>query len=762
MTQLANYHKMIPVDDVVDLIDKAEKVELPANGKTDRTQCLNSLLDDLVGVYDATMRKYRSKKGDQYVPSKRGDFAESYANADEELSLDDSDYVPVAVAKADKDGLFFYIKTLHTVDVCAYKADPDNARAVSVHPLLFDMDANMDTKCKKAIDAVEHFEQVGSALIAGCDAPSTALKKWSTTSTATPGARTPDGTSGEDYCETIGSARHTNMALCEMSSCCKWDSSGQVGGPDDMGQCWSSIGQHDCQDTHVTAAASPDELTEGLPVPVRTTAGMTTDIASTSTTATATTTLTPSKPSGEPSGSQGGGQANTDGTANITAVTVTAGREDLVAAQLISQGYTAEQAKIAATMFHQDADAFGDDDGTPTTMAGVLMDMGIAERPAKAAVEKVEAIHRDQAALEETTCGGEPALVAEHGKVAAVLVSDVGLSKFEAASAAQQIEAIAHRARAIDKAEVSLSCKDVDSDGHVRIKGQIVPKSAFYDCKALKSVSFAKSITTIEEYAFNGCTSLREISFPPCLTTIGSSAFSLTALTKLDLSSTLVTRIGEVAFSGCRELTSVRFPTSLEVVASYAFQDNLLQALDFSGTAVTSIGERAFDRSHKLAEVIFPPSLETIGPYAFAHCTVLTAADLDQVWITSIGEAAFAFCPALAGLKLSAGLETIGPDAFANSNALECVDFGGPRTKFPITSAKPSCTENPPSVADATEADVKTPAAVQAKEAAVGLFCKDTELAAVVAAKGDVGGVSEACRHFLKDKNHLKDLLDHY
>jgi len=161
MTQLANYHKMIPVDDVVDLIDKAEKVELPANGKTDRTQCLNSLLDDLVGVYDATMRKYRSKKGDQYVPSKRGDFAESYANADEELSLDDSDYVPVAVAKADKDGLFFYIKTLHTVDVCAYKADPDNARAVSVHPLLFDMDANMDTKCKKAIDAVEHFEQVG-------------------------------------------------------------------------------------------------------------------------------------------------------------------------------------------------------------------------------------------------------------------------------------------------------------------------------------------------------------------------------------------------------------------------------------------------------------------------------------------------------------------------------------------------------------------------------------------------------------------------
>ena len=54
-----------------------------------------------------------------------------------------------ATAPCGKDGLFFYIATLHTVDVCRYKAEPGNAGTVAAHPLLFDLDADMGTKCTK-------------------------------------------------------------------------------------------------------------------------------------------------------------------------------------------------------------------------------------------------------------------------------------------------------------------------------------------------------------------------------------------------------------------------------------------------------------------------------------------------------------------------------------------------------------------------------------------------------------------------------------
>ena len=46
----------------------------------------------------------------------------------------------MANAKARFESMHYYIKTRHTVEVCAYKVDPQNAAVVAAQPVLFMLD----------------------------------------------------------------------------------------------------------------------------------------------------------------------------------------------------------------------------------------------------------------------------------------------------------------------------------------------------------------------------------------------------------------------------------------------------------------------------------------------------------------------------------------------------------------------------------------------------------------------------------------------
>ena len=71
---------------------------------------------------------------------------------------------------------------------------------------------------------------------------------------------------------------------------------------------------------------------------------------------------------------------------------------------------------------------------------------------------------------------------------------------------------------------------------------------AFYNYKALKSVSFSKGVDGIGYNAFDSCTQLTSVS-------LGTISW-----------------IGEYAFSNCSMLNSIRIPTSINQIYSYAFQ----------------------------------------------------------------------------------------------------------------------------------------------------------------------------------------------
>ena len=88
--------------------------------------------------------------------------------------------------------------------------------------------------------------------------------------------------------------------------------------------------------------------------------------------------------------------------------------------------------------------------------------------------------------------------------------------------------------------------------------------SAFYNCRALTSITIPDSVTTIGYSAFYGCSSLTSITIPDSVTTIGDYAFSycgnLTSITIPDS----VTSIGSEAFANCMMRTNITFKGTME------------------------------------------------------------------------------------------------------------------------------------------------------------------------------------------------------
>ena len=81
-------------------------------------------------------------------------------------------------------------------------------------------------------------------------------------------------------------------------------------------------------------------------------------------------------------------------------------------------------------------------------------------------------------------------------------------------------------------------------DGITRLVG-------LYDCRALKSVVFSSSVTTIGSSCFSGCTAIESIVFPNTITTIEFGVIQ-----------------------GCRSLRSIKIPSSVTSINPYAFSLN--------------------------------------------------------------------------------------------------------------------------------------------------------------------------------------------
>ena len=104
-----------------------------------------------------------------------------------------------------------------------------------------------------------------------------------------------------------------------------------------------------------------------------------------------------------------------------------------------------------------------------------------------------------------------------------------------------------------------------------------IKKYTFDRCKSIQSVTLHDKLTSIGEDAFDGCYKLTSIQFPNSLTNIGRYAFRGTALTEVELPSS-VTTIAYGAFDVKNELTAVTSHISAaDLVATYGFIDNKIK-----------------------------------------------------------------------------------------------------------------------------------------------------------------------------------------
>ena len=188
---------------------------------------------------------------------------------------------------------------------------------------------------------------------------------------------------------------------------------------------------------------------------------------------------------------------------------------------------------------------------------------------------------------------------------------------------------------------------------------------AFFDCKALLSITFQEGLISIGDYAFAGSDELLSVSFPASLKTLGASVFyyydydeytcsSLESVTFAPNSQLEAIPAGTFAYTALKTFT---VPASVTVIEgtetnpsdkmpSAFYEVTTLESVYFeNGSQCAEIGAYTFESS-SLKSIELPTSVSTIGMYAFRYCASLESIVIPET-VTNIGEGAFWQCRAL-------------------------------------------------------------------------------------------------------------------
>ena len=149
-------------------------------------------------------------------------------------------------------------------------------------------------------------------------------------------------------------------------------------------------------------------------------------------------------------------------------------------------------------------------------------------------------------------------------------------------------------------------CVDKTSQGGLCCSGDIIISTsitkvlngAFFNCAGITSVTILPGVVQVGDESdhngvFEGCTSLSFVSLPTTLTILGQDAFLTSALSAIDLPTSLkricfrvfyniqtlsvisiptsVTYLGTSSFAGCTSLSSISIPTSVITIGTEAF-----------------------------------------------------------------------------------------------------------------------------------------------------------------------------------------------
>ena len=215
-----------------------------------------------------------------------------------------------------------------------------------------------------------------------------------------------------------------------------------------------------------------------------------------------------------------------------------------------------------------------------------------------------------------------------------------------------------------------------------------IPLMAFYNCNLLRTVSYGKNLTVLEESVFENCRVLNNVVLPEGLLKIGNECFRMCpSLENISLPSSLqeigewafyndsrnnrlasitipgsVTKIGGQAFSGCSNLKTVIFEEGITEISSHAFQSCGVETIQFP-ESLTSIGSGAFNACYSLKEIILPANVTAVNESAFLSCTGVENIVLNDK-LSFIGSSAFKGCDPKEAVIIPENVTEIGSSAF--------------------------------------------------------------------------------------------------
>ncbi|MBR4966440.1 MAG: leucine-rich repeat protein, partial [Lachnospiraceae bacterium] len=186
---------------------------------------------------------------------------------------------------------------------------------------------------------------------------------------------------------------------------------------------------------------------------------------------------------------------------------------------------------------------------------------------------------------------------------------------------------------------------------------ELIMENSFLRCTSLKSVTFSNNLKSIGTASFAG-TALTEVSLPESVSFIGAQAFMECAgLQSVKLPATLF-YIPEQCFYKCTDLSHVVFPEQLMKIDAFAFSLTALSKLDLSKLPLMYLGTGAFGECLNLTAVSLPANLCKIDHGCFQYCTALTNIVLPEK-IQMVSSSAFFECDSI---QVVYGTESFGCD----------------------------------------------------------------------------------------------------
>ncbi len=223
-----------------------------------------------------------------------------------------------------------------------------------------------------------------------------------------------------------------------------------------------------------------------------------------------------------------------------------------------------------------------------------------------------------------------------------------------------------------------------------------IGQRAFYGLSKIRWCEIDDNVTAISNGAFGGCTSLAKVNMPKSLTSVGEGAFVGTALTSINIPSSLKYCAGNAFGYKIRtvNIESLIQWLSMERAPYFSNSDNGIEYY-IAGESVenlvipeeiTSIRSYAFNDGRNIKRLVLHKNIESIEDRAFLGCTNLELASIDEVtgkytvvdklpnYLRSIGNQAFEGCEKLTKIAVPASVTYIGENAFSGCRALtQCI-----------------------------------------------------------------------------------------